>query len=133
MRFFPKLQSGAPYVMASEKGRTWNEMVNAGGQEGGKAAAEMIVAFSQNKFSKKLEFLLGSKVCHPTWDDMINAAEEANDRGRFTAFIGYERTSLVKGNNLHRVVMYRDGAHRARLMEPYTMTPPLGSPNPVDL
>jgi len=29
--------------------------------------------------------------------------------------------------------MYRDGGNRARLMEPYTMTPPLGSPNPVDL
>ncbi len=45
----------------------------------------------------------------------------------------HSRTSLVQGNNLHRVVMYRDGADRARLVEPYTMTPPLGSPNPVDL
>ncbi len=34
---------------------------------------------------------------------------------------------------MHRVVMYRDGGNRARLMEPYTVTPPLGSPNPVDL
>ena len=32
MGFFPNLQAGAPYVMASEKGRRWNEMVNAGGQ-----------------------------------------------------------------------------------------------------
>ena len=31
MGFFHDLQAGAPYVMASEKGRRWNEMVNKGG------------------------------------------------------------------------------------------------------
>ena len=39
----------------------------------------------------------------------------------------------MKGNNLHRVVIYRDDADRAKLMEPFTMTPPLGSPDPRDL
>lgn len=133
MGFFPKLQAGAPYVMASEKGRRWNKMVNAGGQEGVKAAAELIGAFSQGKFPEELMSLPGTNVYRSTWDDIINAAEEANDPGHFTAFIGYEWTSLVKGNNLHRNVIYRDGADRARLMEPFTATPPLGSTNPVDL
>ncbi len=133
MGFFPKLQEGAPYVMADEKGRRWHEMINMGGQEAVKAAAELIVAFSQGKFPKALESLPGSSIYRSTWDDIINAAEEANDPGHFTAFIGYEWTSLVNGNNLHRVVMYRDDADRARLLEPYTATKPLGSTNPVDL
>ena len=133
MGFFPNLLAGAPYVMQSEKGRKWHKMVKAGGQEGVKAAVELIVAFSQDKFPKELASLPGTSVYRSTWDDIINAAEEANDPGRFTAFIGYEWTSLVKGNNLHRVVMYRDSGDRARLLEPYTMTPPLGSPNPVNL
>jgi len=133
MGFFPKLQEGAPYVMANENGRRWHEMIKAGGQEAVKAAAELIVAFSQGKFPKELESLPGTGIYRSTWDNLINAAEEANDPGHFTAFIGYEWTSLVKGNNLHRVVMYRDGAARAMLMEPFTMTPPLGSPNPIDL
>ena len=133
MGFFPELRDGAPYVMANDKGRKWNAMINAGGQEGVKAAAEIIQAFSQGKFPKELESLPGSSIYRSTWDDTINAAEDANDPGHFTAFIGYEWTSLVKGNNLHRVVIYRDGANRARLLEPYTASPPLGSQNPVDL
>jgi Protein of unknown function (DUF3604) len=133
MGFFPKLQAGAPYVMADEKGRRWHELIKAGGQEGVKAAAEIIGAFSQGKFPKTLESLPGTSIYRSTWDDTINAAEEANDPGHFTAFIGYEWTSLVQGNNLHRVVMYRDNADRARLMEPYTASPPIGSTNPVDL
>jgi hypothetical protein len=133
MGFFPELQSGAPYVMASEDGRRWNRMINEGGQESVKAAGEMIVAFSQDKFPEELASLPGSSVYRNTWDNIINAAEEANDPGHFTAFIGYEWTSLVKGNNLHRNVIYRDGAIRAKLLEPYTATAPLGSSNPVDL
>ena len=133
MGFFPELQSGAPYVMASEDGRRWNRMINEGGQEGVKAAGEMIVAFSQDKFPEELTSLPGTSIYRNTWDGIIDAAEEANDPGHFTAFIGYEWTSMIKGNNLHRVVMYRDGGDRAKLLEPYTATPPLGSTNPVDL
>ena len=38
----------------------------------------------------------------------IEAADEANDPGRFTAFIGFEWTSNTGGNNLHRVCIFRD-------------------------
>jgi len=133
MGFFPDLRAGAPYVLASETGRRWYELVSAGGQEGVKAAGEIIQAFAQDKFPKELASLPGTSVYRNSWDDTINAAEEANDPGHFTAFIGYEWTSLEKGNNLHRVVVYRDNADRAKLLEPYTATPPLGSNNPVDL
>ena len=132
MGLFPKLQSGAPFVMANEKGRKWNEMINAGGQEGVKAAAEIIGLFSQGKFPDELMSLPGTSLYRNTWDSIIDAAEDANDPGHFTAFIGYEWTSLDKGNNLHRVVIYRDNADRAKLMEPFTALPP-GSTNPVDL
>jgi hypothetical protein len=63
----------------------------------------------------------------------MNAADNANDPGHFTAFIGYEWTSNTKGNNLHRVVIYRDDKIKASMMEPYTTIAPQGSDNPRDL
>jgi len=63
----------------------------------------------------------------------VQAAEEYNEPHRFTALIAYEWTSLVKGNNLHRNVIFRDGPERTLQVLPMTMTPPTGSPNPRDL
>jgi len=43
------------------------------------------------------------------WEEILDAAESANQPGLFTAMIGFEWSSAVTGNNLHRVVVYRDG------------------------
>ncbi len=53
--------------------------------------------------------------------------------GRFTAFIGYEWTSNTGGNNLHRNVIFRDNGDKASQVEPFTVYPPFGSDNPVEL
>ena len=52
------------------------------------------------------------------WEEIIDAAEEANVPGSFTAFIGYEWSSAPNGNNLHRVVVYRDGKEEANTRIP---------------
>ncbi len=133
MGFFPRLFAGEPELLADPTGKKWYDMVQTGGQEGVKAAVEIIIAFSQNKFPPALASLPGTKPYRSAWEQTIKAAEKYNDPGRFTAFIGYEWTSNTKGNNLHRVVIYRDGADKASRVEPYTTLPPLGSDNPRDL
>ncbi len=133
MGFFPRLFAGEPALLADPTGKRWYDMVQAGGQEGVKAAVEIIVAFSQDKFPPALASLPGSRAYRTAWEDTIRAAEKYNDPGRFTAFIGYEWTSNTGGNNLHRVVVYRDGGDLAKRMEPMTTLKPLGSDNPRDL
>jgi hypothetical protein len=55
------------------------------------------------------------------WWKTADIADKYNNPGKFTAFIGYEWTSNAGGgNNLHRNIVYRDGARAAKMMLPLT-------------
>ena len=54
----------------------------------------------------------GSPKYNTIWQKMVKAADQYNEPGRFTAFIGYEWTSLASGRNMHRNVIFRDGGDR---------------------
>jgi hypothetical protein len=130
MGFFPQLISGKPEMLADPTGRRWYEMMQAG--EGAKAAFEIIAGFSDGSFPKALEVNPGTPAFRAAWKETIEAAEEYNDPGRFTAFIGYEWTS--QGSfNIHRNVIFRDNGDKASRVEPFTVAPPAGSPNERDL
>ncbi|HLF30946.1 MAG TPA: DUF3604 domain-containing protein [Xanthomonadales bacterium] len=131
MGFFPLLLGGDPQIMADPQGRKWNEMINSG--QGAEAAIDIITSFGKGTIPKAIMPTPGTPAYSGAWQETIKAAEEANDPGRFTAFIGYEWTSNTSGNNLHRNVIFRDNADKASRVEPYTTIQPLGSDNPVDL
>ena len=131
MGFFPNLLAGKPELLADPTGRKWYDMIQSG--KGADAAVEMIIAFSQGTFPKAILSLPGTPAYRSAWLETIKAAEEANDPGRFTAFIGYEWTSNTGGNNLHRNVIFRDNGDRASRVEPFITMSPYGSDNPRDL
>jgi hypothetical protein len=131
MGFFPDLFAGKPEIMADPTGKKWYDMIQSG--KGNDAAIEIIVAFSHGTFPKDLMYFPGTKNYQAAWEQTIAAAEEYNEPGRFTAFIGYEWTSNTEGNNLHRNVVFRDDGKKASQVVPYTVYPPFGSDNPRDL
>lgn len=117
MGFFQMFKAGDPLLMNDEFGRYMNKAINEGGQASVNATLELITKFSQGDLPWKTN---EPELMRPMWDKVVAAAEEYNEPGKFTALIGYEWTSLVKGNNLHRVVIYRDGADKASQALPYT-------------
>ena len=131
--FFPRLSSGDPKMLADPTGRRWYDMVQEGGQRGVEAAVEIIQSVTANSFPEALASLPGTDAYRSAREETIEAAEDYNDPGQFTAFIGYEWTSTAGGDNLHRVVVYRDDGQRAGVMEPYTTLSPFGTPDPRDL
>lgn len=130
MGALPDIMRGADNIMADPQGRHFNEEFNAGGDRAKAASIELIRLFSQGKLSDALNYQPGNPGYARTWQDLVAAAEEFNRPGVFTTLIAYEWTSLVKGNNLHRNVIFRDGPERTLQMLPFTMTPPQGSPDP---
>jgi Protein of unknown function (DUF3604) len=131
MGMFPDLFAGKPELLADPTGRKWYDMIKSG--KGADAAIEIIMSFSDGTFPKALVYAPGTRAYRGAWMDTIAAAEQYNDPGRFTAFIGYEWTSNTGSMNLHRNVIFRDNGDRARQVEPFTTMKPQGSDNPVDL
>ncbi len=130
MGFFPQLIGGDPTLLATPQGRKWYDQINSG--QGAQAAIDIITSFGKGQMPKGFP-TPGTSAYRSAWRETIKAADEANEPGRFTAFIGFEWTSNAGGNNLHRNVIWRDNGAKASLVEPFTTLPPLGSPNPRDL
>ncbi|NND69420.1 MAG: DUF3604 domain-containing protein, partial [Halioglobus sp.] len=65
-----------------------------------------------------------------TWRSLTNISDEYNQPGEFTAFIGWEWSSIPGGANLHRVVMTDANAEQAQQFQPMGL---LMSQYPEDL
>ena len=90
----------------------------AGGEAGYKSFVELTAGFAAAKPSIPRDAEV--ELVRSAWEHSLAAAERNNNPGTFSAFIGYEWTQSVKGNNLHRTVVFRDGAERVKATLPFS-------------
>lgn len=64
------------------------------------------------------------------WEKHGKTVDQYNEPGKFTAFMGFEYTSMPDGDNLHRVVMFRDSPDKMGDTLPFGA---LGEQNPERL
>jgi len=125
-----EIVAGNPQLMKNATLKDWHDRIAQGGDIAVKTAVEVVYAFTGVAGPPVPEEILDPKFVGSVWKRYLQTAEKYNDPGRFTALIGYEWTSTENGNNLHRNVIYRDGADVAGRMNPYTTAE---SFNPEDL
>ena len=119
------LRSGDPALLADPYGKRLYKMFRAGKEEAYNAFRELLEGVTQRK-----ELIKNEDMKRSAWERFIATADEFDEPGKFTAFIGFEWSSLPQGNNLHRVVILRDGADRAHQVLPYSL---FDSEDPEDL
>lgn len=107
-------------LLRDSKVRDWYERIVKGGDSAMMATMEVIETFAGITGQKIPEVLIDKDFVGSVWERYLDTAEKYNDPGRFTTIIGYEWTSTEGGNNLHRNVLYRDGAEEAKQMLPFT-------------
>ena len=105
---------GDPQVVETKAGKQWQGYLEEGDP------SKLIRAFTASMSDPENNYPFPESTRRSIWQDVAQTADDYNKPGRFTAFTGYEWTSMIDGNNLHRVVIYRDGADKAAQLPPFS-------------
>mgnify|MGYP001477599929 CR=1 FL=1 len=86
-----------------------------------RVARELIDRFAQRTLpAAMMDPKANAERTADVWTEHTTIVERYNRPGKFTAFMGFEYTLTPKGDNLHRVVILRDGKRRADKVLPYS-------------
>ncbi|MEE9175161.1 MAG: DUF3604 domain-containing protein [Thermodesulfobacteriota bacterium] len=121
----PMIHESNPVLLADPWGKWVHERFNAG-PEGRMEAFQNIIAAGV----KGINPFKSDEAGRSIWIDFVKKAETYNDPGRFTAMTGFEWSSTPDGNNLHRVVVFREGADKTSQTLPFSL---FDSQDPEDL
>ena len=111
------IEESNPELLKNEWGRRVHDLVKSG--KNYDAFIEWV-----RKASVYEDPIKNPKSMRTIWDREIDFADKYNEPGRFTALIGYEWTSVATREapgNLHRVIIFKDDADRAKQVLPFSM------------
>jgi hypothetical protein len=98
----------------------WYDMMHEGPDGRLKATSELIDMAGRGKMPEGLRDPARTKKnTTKIWTNNSSIVERYNEPGKFSAFIGFEYTLMPRGDNMHRVVMFRDGKERTDKVLPY--------------
>ena len=98
----------------------WYDMMHEGPQQSQKAIAELITAAADGNLPAALrDPERQAEATTEIWGTHLQTLDRYNKPGKFTALAGFEWTAMPDGNNLHRVVMFRDGSARTSKVLPF--------------
>ena len=109
----PRVQGRDRGMLGWSIGRKWAEYLATG------ARKELIFDWVKSAVSSDPTLQQPSSTRHTIWKEAVKTADRYNRPGRFTAFIGYEWTSMI-GGNMHRVVLFKDGGDKAAQKLPFS-------------
>lgn len=99
----------------------WHDELQKGPEASSQVARELIDRFSQGTLPAAMtDPKENAERTADVWTEHTSIVERYNKPGKFTAFMGFEYTLTPKGDNLHRVVILRDGKDKADKVIPYS-------------
>ena len=110
-----ELHDGSPALLANPVGKSWYETSRKGPADATRLGIQVIMSIGTGKPLIEANQLVAS-----AWARAVDLAEQYNQPGVFTTLNGFEWTSMPDGNNLHRTVIFRDGAERAKQAVPFS-------------
>jgi len=111
----PQLLGGDAAILSTPTGRDWYDRLTSGDTTVVFNTAMEIVA----SLSGDVPPIDNPKAIESAWQNYTALAERYNEPGVFTALIGFEWTS-AGGDNIHRNVVFRDGADLADRVLPFS-------------
>ncbi len=116
MGLAPMVREANPLLLSSEVGRQMYEGFN-GGPEAAMQAFGLLLSFAAAGTDPFADIDMAGSI----WPEFVETADRYNEPGVFTAMTGFEWTSQPDGNNLHRIVVFADGAEKTSRVRPFTL------------